>query len=186
MAPNLTNLLPSERARAFRQTYFLRLATVAALALAVLIAAHAALLSPAYLFVSERAALAKEELSALSASLATSEEAEMNARLARLSDDVARLREYASAPASSDVLRSVLEVPRSGITLAGLAVTPGKGGANGRMVISGNAATRESLRQYHAALSKLPGVTGVDLPLSAYAKESDITFTLTLTGPLTP
>lgn len=186
MAINLTNLLPPERIRAFRQTYFLRFATVSALVLAALIVAHAALLAPTYLFVSERAALAKQELSALSASLATSEEAEMNARLTLLSEDVARLSEYASAPAASDALRRVLDLPHSGITLSGLAFTPGKGGGEGRMVISGNATTRESLRQYHTALSKLPGVTGVDLPLSAYAKEADITFTVTLSGPLMP
>ena len=186
MAHNLTNLLPFERARAFRQAYFLRFAALTALVLAILIAAHAALLAPTYLFVSERAALAKEELAAISASLASSEEAEMNARLTRLSEDVARLSEYTSAPAASSVLRSVLALPRSGISLSGLSFTPGQGGADGRMVLTGTASTREALRQYHKSLTALPGVKNADLPLSAYAKETDISFVVTLTGSLTP
>ncbi len=54
------------------------------------------------------------------------------------------------------------------------------------MTVSGMAATRDALRQYATALGGLPYVSKADLPISAYAKDSDITFTITLTGTLTP
>ena len=49
----LMNLLPPDRARAARRNYFLRLAAVAALAFAVVIALHAVMLIPSYAYLAE-------------------------------------------------------------------------------------------------------------------------------------
>jgi hypothetical protein len=54
------------------------------------------------------------------------------------------------------------------------------------MEITGVADTREDLRGYDAALSALPYVSSVDLPISVYAKSSSIPFSISLTGSLTP
>jgi len=45
---------------------------------------------------------------------------------------------------------------------------------------------RETLRQYLGVLDALPQVAKAELPISAYAKEKDIGFTITLTGTLEP
>lgn len=187
MATNLTNLLPYDKARAFREMYFLRLGAVAVFSLCAVALAQIALLTPTYLFISEQTSLAQRELAALTASLATSEEEAMSARLSALSADATRLLEYVRAPSAAHLIRVVLEVPRTGITLSGFAYTPASpGGTDGRLVLTGVASSRETLRAYHRSLSALPFVTEAELPLSAYAKETDIPFTVGLIGPLLP
>ena len=64
--------------------------------------------------------------------------------------------------------------------------TPPVRGNDGKMVLTGIASTRETLRTYVTTLSRLPYVSNAEVPISVYAKESLIPFTLTLTGSLTP
>ena len=81
----------------------------------------------------------------------------------------------------------MLFVPHAGITLTNISITPpAVAGGAGKLIISGEAATREALRAYDLALSSLPFVSNVDLPISAYAQTSNILFSMTLTGTLTP
>lgn len=184
MSSELTNLLPDERIRAFRRSYFFRLASCAALTVALLAIIHAALLLPSYLYLHDEVTLAQAHLDEIAANLASSGEGEMQARLARLEGDASRLVALSSAPSATAAISAVLSIPRSGISISGFTFhTPSPGG---RLAITGTAATRESLRQYALALSKLPFAKSAELPLSAYAKESDIPFTITLTGPLSP
>ncbi len=182
MSAELTNLLPPERIRAFRQNYYFRLGTAAAALVALLAVAHAALLFPAYLYLHESVELERAHLAELAANLASSGEGEMQARLARLEADSARIVTLSSSPSSAAAIKAILALPHAGITVSGFtfhAPSP-----EGRITITGTAATRESLRQYALAASSLPFAKSADLPLSAYAKESDIPFTITLTGPL--
>lgn len=184
MSSELTNLLPPERERGFRKEYFLRLATVAFALLALLVAAHAALLFPSYLYLADQASTARDRLAELDASLASSGEAAMNARLVGLKSEAERLNALASSTSATAALSSVLGVDRSGVTITSLSYhAPAP---DGRMTVSGIASTRESLRRFDLALEALPGVVSADLPLSAYAAESNIPFTITLTGRFSP
>ena len=184
---NLTNLLPEARARDFRHGYFIRLTVLATLAFAAVILVHGALLVPSYLYVSEQEQLAKARLEELSASLASSEEEAMNIRLTRLTADASRLLSFASSASAAEVIRAVLSVPRAGVSIQSLSYLPSSNGAaDARLTMSGAASTRESLRAFHQGLSALPGVTQAELPLSAYAKETDIAYTITLSGTLSP
>ncbi len=184
MSAELTNLLPEERIRAFRRGYFFKLGTVAAVAGAIVVLAHAALLAPAYLYLKDEVALEQAHLDEIAANLAASGEGEMRTRQKQLEADAARLVALASSPQATNVIRAVLQVPRTGIEISGFTFHAPQ--PDGRFAITGTAATRESLRQYALALSKLSFAKSADLPLSAYAKESDIPFTITLTGPLMP
>lgn len=186
MTAEQTNLLPLEKAREFRQGYFLRLGALTGFVLAFLIAAHGALLVPSYIYISEQEGFAKARLDELSASLASSEEEAMSARLSRLTKDASALTAFAASPSAASVIRSVLSVPHAGILLSSFSYSPASAGGDGRLVVSGTASTRESLRAFHAALSGLSFVSNADLPLSSYAKETEIPFTITLTGPLSP
>lgn len=184
MSSELTNLLPEERERALRREYRFRLGTLAALILTLAIAIHAALLLPSYLYLADAVDLQDAHLSGIAADLASSEEASMNARLAALDADAGRLLTLSSSTSATGVIKAILAVPHLGITLTGFSYSAPA--PSGRLTLTGSAATRESLRQFAAALAALPYVTKADLPLSAYAKESDIAFTITLTGPLAP
>lgn len=185
MFPELTNLLPISRVRAFRRAYFMRLAVVAIFLASVAVAVHGLLLAPSYFFAARETAREQQQLDAISASLATTEEKQVSARLSALRDNVAYLSHLGTAPTASSALRAVLAVPRSGITLGGLSFTPSTG-AKSQMMLTGMAATRDALRQYDQALATLPFVASADLPISAYAKDTNIPFTITLTGALQP
>jgi hypothetical protein len=185
MPNRLTNLLPSGHVRSVRRQYFMRLATVGMLMLALLIAMQAILLVPTYLYARTQVAQNTATLAA-SGEGGSVEEQEFQTRsqeLARISGDLAGLTQL---PSASNAIRSVLAVPHPGVALSGFTFSAPKGEAPARLDVSGIAASRDTLRQYAAALSALPFVTNADLPISAYAKERDISFTITLSGSLMP
>jgi len=167
--------------------YFLRLATVALSLLTLVIVLNALLLLPSYLYARGEAERGRNELAALTASSQSSEEAEITARTEALRGTAVHLARLETAPAATAALRAVLQVPRPGLTLRGFTYTaPPAPEQHARLGISGVAASRDALRQYVAALDALPFVEKAELPISAYAKESDIAFTVTLSGPLRP
>jgi Tfp pilus assembly protein PilN len=186
MFPELTNLLPRSNINAFRRGYFLRVAALGCGMLAGLVVLHGLLLLPSYIFAHSEVKRESAQLATLNASLNTSEEAQVRKRLGQLSTNVAYLNTLATTTTASAVLRAVLAAPRTGITLSGFTFTPATPGKQGTMGISGMAATRDTLRAYALALGALPFVTNADLPISAYAKDSNIPFTITLTGSLRP
>jgi hypothetical protein len=187
MYDELTNLLPQAQKRAFRRLYFSRLIAVALFLGALFVLAQAILLTPTYLYANGEAKRQRAELEAANAAAQTSEEQEARARASLLNTTVASLARLSSAPQATAAVRAVLAVPRPGVSLTGFAfAAPSGSNTSSRMQVSGVAATRDSLRQYASALGALPFVTSADLPISAYAKEKDIPFTITLSGSLRP
>jgi Tfp pilus assembly protein PilN len=187
MSAELTNLLPESRIRAFRKRYFFRLATLALLVLSFLIVLHGLLLIPTYLFVHEETTRGRAQLSMLQAAAQTSEEKELTARTTLLKEKIGSLTHLEESTSASAALKAVLAVPRPGVRLTGFMFTaPQQAGQPARMQVIGVALSRDSLRTYATSLGALPFVTSADLPISAYAKESDIDFTVTLSGSLKP
>lgn len=185
MMRNLTNLLPKDRNRALRKLYFLRLTVVGVLLLAGIGIVHGVLLLPSYLYVKDLAKERETLLAAVTQRLEGSEEQEIDARVKGLADDAAYLGRLGAAPKASAAVSAILELPRPGITLTGFSFAPSSEG-EARMHVSGVAMTRESLRAYEQALKAAAFISSADLPISAYAKERDIDFTIALTGPFLP
>jgi hypothetical protein len=181
MPNELTNLVPRSKARAFRQQYFIHLATVTVVMLALLMAMQCLLLIPSYLYERQIVDATSAQLSKLTASLSTTQDQEVQTRIAALQAKASFLGTLATVPTASTALRAVLAVPHSGITLNGFIFTPPKVGVPGSMQISGTAATRETLRGYDTALTGLPFVKSADLPISVYAKANKIPFSINLT-----
>jgi len=148
---------------------------------------HGIFLLPSYLAATSEVNIETTELSAASAAVATST-TDAAAELATLKSDAAYLSKLATAPSASAALRAVLAVPHPGITIQSLTYTPPKSDspASATVVITGTADTREHLRAYDLVLSGLSFIANVDLPISDYAQQTNIPFTLTLTGTLTP
>lgn len=187
MNTNLTNLLPPSRTRRIRHGYLLRLLTVALLLGAFVVVVHGLLLLPAYLHVSAEVRERTEERARLTANTGTPEERAVQSRIEALRGDISHLSRLGETPTASAVLERVLLVPNDGVGVQGIAYSaPISATSTGRMVLSGTAATRESLRSYVSALEEVPGVGEVELPISAYAKETAIPFSITLTGTFKP
>ena len=83
-------------------------------------------------------------------------------------------------------MRAIIAIGHPGVTITGVSFARGQAVDTHRLSITGKAVSREALRSYASALGSLSYVRTVDLPISAYAKESNIDFSLTLIGTLTP
>jgi hypothetical protein len=180
MTPDCMNLLPEGRRRAFRQVYFVRLGTVTLLILCAVLAMHAVFLLPSYLLLGVQVREREAELAHLATTQAQGGAEEIAARVTALGTEAAYLGTLAETPkASTDVMR-VIALPREGVTLAGFSYAPDDAGS-ARLMVHGTAATRDALRRYEERVRAAPFVRAAELPISAYAKERDIAFTLTLT-----
>jgi type II secretory pathway pseudopilin PulG len=183
----LTNLLPRSAMRALRREYFVRLITLAVMLAVVVIIIHGVLLIPAYMYTRADVMLKQNELNTIVASASTAEEQEINARIARAQSDITYLGRLQTQSTASGAVRALISIAHPGIKLSGFSYTaPTTASGPASMGISGVADTRDALRSYVDALSHLPYVTKADLPISAYAKENAIPFTITVTGTLRP
>lgn len=186
MSHNLTNLLPNDRVRALRRSYFARLATTALLFLSVLVIVSGVLLVPSYLFAVSEVETTRSTLTALEAQLSSSEEQDVLRRLSELERTATYLSQVGAQVSASAVFERVLTQPRGGIIMTGFTYAPPSGRSEGKVTVTGVAASRDALRRYQTTLSTMPGVTSAELPISAYAQETNISFTITLTGSFTP
>lgn len=181
MHNDLTNLLPSERQKALRRDYFLRLGVVIVLFMTILTLASMILLLPTYVLLVESSQTKEKHLASIESAVSSTNGTALSARLAALSSSTAILSALAHAPLMSATIRSMLTIPRPGVTLSGFVYTPIKGTISGTLAVSGTAVTRDALRNYQLSLQSAPFALSASLPVSAYAKDSNITFTITMT-----
>lgn len=181
MSTELSNLLPPERRASLARAYALRVASVALIGLGMLVLVHGTLLAPSFSYMRDQKAVQEQRLAELSEKRAVSGFTDLSARVAAFSARAASLEELRARPTASESVRAILALPRSGVTLNAFTFTAPQGSDAGRMSVAGIAATRESLRAFDASLNGLSFVAATDLPLSAYAKERDIPFSIALT-----
>lgn len=182
--PNLTNLLPSDRVRALSGEYVLRVLTLLAGTVVVLALIHAALLLPSYVYLSEEVQTRTEHLADFSAALGSSEERLLSERSAAIEADAQALLQVAGLARTAPVLEELLKVAHPGVRITGFSLSPSLEGGEAKMSVTGVAVARDSLRRYYQSLSSLSFVSSADLPLSVYAAEAEIPFTIQLTGTL--
>lgn len=187
LATELTNLLPRSARRALRREYFARVATTALGLIVLALGIHAVLLLPAYMYAQQEASRQQAELDRLSADATSAGERNVEGRVAAVQADITYLSRLATLPTGSNAVRAIAAIPHPGIKLTGFTfAAPTEDGGAARMTVSGTSATRDSLRLYVESLGQLPYISKADLPISSYAKEIDIPFTITLSGTLTP
>ena len=191
MYNELTNLLPQERRHTLLYDYVFRLGVVLILFITALTLIAAILLLPTYVLLMESARTKQAHLTDIKSTLSSVDETELSARLAALSADAATLLALTKLPSASGIVRTMLAIARPSIALSNFTYTPatskpskdGKSSITvpGTLVISGTAATRDALRNYQLALQGAPFASSVTLPISTYAKDSNIPFTITIT-----
>jgi Tfp pilus assembly protein PilN len=179
MREEVTNLLPLERQRTLSRDYFLRLAVVMVLIMSTLALVAIVLLIPTYVFLTSSASTKEAHLASIDSTLSSSDEVSFSARLTTLGRNVATLS--ALAPSPSSIIRKALAVSHPDIALTGFVYAPAEGARPGTLDISGSAATRNALRNYQLALQSVSFARSAELPVSAYAEDSNIAFTIRVT-----
>lgn len=181
MHNELTNLLPEERQKVLSRDYILRVGVITAMLATALALSAGVLLIPTYVFLNGSANVKKMGLAHVESTLSSADEVALQERLAALSTSAAALVALSDAPSVSALIREALSVPHLGVTLSRLSFTPSAGKSPGTLAVSGSAATRDALRSYQLALEGARFARSAALPVSAYAKDSDIAFTITIT-----
>jgi hypothetical protein len=182
MSNELTNLLPPSRQSSLAHEYYFRVGVVAIALVVILIGAAATLLIPTYVFLVGNEHAKEMRLANLKATPSSADEVALAARLSALSNESATITSLANMPSASKIVRAALTIPRSGITLSSFTYTPHTSAkSNGSLLLSGTAPTRELLRNYQLALQNASFAQSAELPVSAYAKDADIAFTITIT-----
>lgn len=180
MYNELTNLLPPEREKILSRDYVFRIVVITAVLVTALTGAAAVLLVPTYTLLNINADDKRIRLTAMESKLSSVDESTLSARLAILSNNTAALTALSNAPHASTVIRNVLAISRPGIVLSSFSYAPSAGNS-GTLVISGSSGTRDALRSYQLALQGAPFARSATLPVSAYADDTDIAFTITVT-----
>lgn len=183
MNNELINLLPPERERELTKDYVLRVGVVVAVLATALTLSAAILLVPTFVLLSGSVNAKKIYLASVESTLSSVDEAALSARLTALSNNAVALTALSGSPSASAVIREVLTISHPGIILSSFTYTPASPANKGQgaLAISGSSATRDALRSYQRELQGAPFVLSAALPVSAYAKDSDITFTITVT-----
>lgn len=181
MNSELTNLLPEERTRGLRRTYFVRLASVSVNMLTILVVITGVLLIPAYVFLQTEIQTRTQTLAHIESTLASADEVALEARLSQLGSNTDTLNSLSKNTSATTVMRNVLAVPRAGIALSGFSYTPPQGLRSGQIIVNGLADSRNDLRAYQLALLGSSFVKSADLPISAFASDTNIGFSITIT-----
>jgi hypothetical protein len=143
----------------------------------ILIGVGALLLLPTYIFLSGNLQEKQSRLTNIQSSLSSSEETNLPARLTALSNSATTIIALSKKPSPSDAVRGMLSISRPGIRLSAFTYTPGT--ASSTLLVTGTAETRDALRNYQIALQNMPSVTSAKLPVSVYAQDTEIPFTIT-------
>ena len=181
MRNELTNLLPIDRQRALYREYLVRLGVVSLSLVIVLTFIAAVLLIPTYLFLASIAHTKEARLASIESTLSSSEEEDLSVQIETLSENATTLSTLSNGVSASGLMRSLLTIARAGVTLSGFIYTPAVDKNAGTLKVSGIAETRSALRAYQLALSSAPFARAADLPVSAYAMDNNIAFTITVT-----
>jgi len=180
MSIDRINLLPESRAQLFVRDYIVRIGVVFVVFITVLIGVAAVLRVPAYVFLTSRVNDLQKDLMTMKSDSSDNNE-DFSIRLATLSANITRLSVVNPNPLASAIIRNILLVSHPGIAITGMNFTIAAVGKPSALIVSGTAATRAALRSYHSALQTTPTVRSAELPVSVYAKDTDIPFTITLT-----
>lgn len=181
MDNQFTNLLPPDRARALRRDYRIRLGVVVCSFATALTVIAAVLLVPSHLFLVKEASQKEGQRISLYETLSTVDEEKLSARLTALNDQSAILLTLSKERAISALISQVLSVPHPGVQILEFNHKPPSETAAATLTIRGAADTRNALRSYQLALQAAPFAASAMLPVSAYAKDSNIPFSVQVT-----
>jgi|SRR3989344_505444 len=177
----LIDLLPLERQQALSRKYFMRVCVVATVFVTILTVVAGALLVPNYIFLTQSISAKQGQLANVDSILSSTNESALSEHLETLFGESAQIIALGNAPSASATIRTVLAIPRPGVSLSGFEYSRADGKIPGALIVSGIAATRDALRSYQVELSGAPFAAAANLPVSAYAKDTNIAFNITVT-----
>ena len=175
------NLLPKSEKNTIRREYRMRLAIVVLwLSFATFLIASFLLL-PSFVLSSAKEKAAVHRFATLSAEVERASGAKLRDLLA---DIQSRLRFFSrKAPAARwhELLTQLVSLKTNTVSLTAISFTGGESGTR-LVTIAGTARDRTGLRAFAKSLERVSSFEKIDVPISNYAKDTDIEFSIHITG----
>ena len=173
------NLLSYESKKKIKKEYRLRLlvlflASTLALSLILFLS-----LIPSYIFSMTREKTIANEKTAIQKSVVSLESENLNQLLRSTKEKVESLKEGNNDLSIYVIIEKVLSRRNAGVNILGFRFTPSDG-LSRNLTVDGVAGSRDSLVQFRKNLEQEKLFDQVSLPVSNFAKQSEIDFTLTL------
>lgn len=180
MTEQSINMLPPARRERLAREYFVRLGVLFLSLVTVMTVVASVLLIPTYIYLTQNLEARQQYAASLGDGGATSL-TEISERRKALASRVATLTPLMTEPSVSELVRNVLAAPRTGVAILSLSYSRGVATNPGVLLVSGTAATRDALQAYQRTLQAAPYVSTAEVPVSAFAKDADLPFTITVT-----
>ncbi len=174
----MVNLLPQDAVARLRTRYYARLSSAFLLLVLLVFVLGTVFLLPSY-FLSQGAADASARyLAAAQQSATVREHAGATGALATLAEQVLILKQYQGAPVVVPAISEITGVIPKGILVSKIAFGKREDGT-ASLTVAGTAATRATLLAFVDALKAGGRFSGVSVPVSQLASDSNIDFSLT-------
>ena len=176
------NLLPQSEKKTVSETYATRRLRLVLTFLFVGSMTGIFLLIPSILVSRTKKAEAQEKVSTLRSTLSTTDANEVGRSIARAREAVDILKTGLTPPSAHDFLLSILAKRGGDIKITGLLYTTSADKQKHEISLSGIARTRDALLEFAKRLEAVEAFSKVALPISNFAKNKDIDFTMGLSG----
>lgn len=175
----MLELLPDVQKKSLKKEYFLRLVVVSLLFLFVAGILFLVFLSPSYFLSVEKGKIVNQEFENIKKSNMDADDEDLQLDIKSSKEMLALLAPSANEFSIKDLIAKIINKKSSGVIIEGLSADYSKNGQY-QIVIRGTSKNRELLKSFAENLRGEKEFSDVDLPISNFAKISDIDFNITL------
>jgi len=175
----MLELLPNTQKKALKKEYFLRLSVIFLLFLFVAGILFFVFLSPSYFLSTEKEKIVNIEFEKRKKSNVALDDEDFWSDIKNSKEMIALLLPSTDTHSIKDLIVKIISKKNSGIMIDGLSMSYSKNGQH-QIFIRGVSKNREFLKSFSESLKAENEFTNVDLPISNFAKISDIEFNITL------
>lgn len=172
----MINLLPQEHIETLKRQYKKRLALVALYCSLMTFAFGVLALLPAYISAESRLGEYTTELAAMAKINIVGETSSVSDIVKDTNFKLSKYDEVRKAPKTASVLNEFFGVVPAGISLDQLQFDA----STMKVSLLGSAKTREALLTFQKNLQDLPNVSNVNIPVSSFVKQKDVSFNITV------
>lgn len=175
----MLELLPDVQKKSLKKEYFLRLASVSLLFLFAAGILFLVFLSPSYFLSVEKGKIVNQEFENIKKFNMDANDEELWLSVKNSKEMLALLAPATNEFSIKDLIVKIISKKSSGVIIEGLTADYSKNGQY-QIVIRGTSKNRELLKSFAENLREGKEFSDVDLPISNFAKISDIDFNITL------
>lgn len=172
-------LLPNTQKNALKREYLSRVTIIALSFLLAIGTLSLVALSPSYFLSVERDKVAYKELENIKKFNGKTDDEKLRADIENSKEMISMLRSSGEESSIKDLILKIISKKNPGVMISGVSVSSSKK-EQYQIIVKGTAKNRELLKSFAEDLRGNKEFGSIDLPISNFAKISDIDFNITL------